>query len=1370
MSGGGKTSTSSSSVSIPPEVLARYNAVNARAETTAQQPFQEYGGEFVSPLSQTQQAGISSTNTAAGQAQPYYNAATGLTMSGAQDVGPLTQGQIGYYQNPYTQAVVDPTVKALQQQFGQQNANQQAQAIKAGGLGGGGDARARAMLSGQQDLAFSQAIAPLYQKGYTDAADLAKSQQGVVAADLARRMQAGTQIANLGTGAQTAGLQGAAAQLAAGQTEQQTQQALDTAKYQQFLQQQRYPFDVTQFLANIAEGTGALSGSTTTTTSPRGLFGNRGGAFTGERHAKFAGGGLVPEGFDESSMGGAVMPEMEGMGFARGGYATDGGVGPYGGNSMLNAGTGIVPPPMQNNNKLMVSQVKIPEATGGLGDALQRGQQIAGMYKFGKEGLIGTPKTASDPEGGAGLIGGQGQWGGQNAFSKLKDWMKPAVAHGGLILEREHHAGYEGNVAGDDYDENGKPKKKEMDNRAEVPETFLTPSFLQAGAQHPTLPTAGGGGGGKSSSTIGQLGQLAGAGNAAMKLGKGAAGLFGGAPSAIPEVIDLTTPALAGATEAAGGTGLLAGIGEGLGSLGAFLLPFAKDGGRISHYDTGGLVPREHHDGSEGNVAGDSAPILDSAIVADQPGLPVGALAAIAPDAKIPAGPQTKQKGLAVDQPDRVPVRDIITRHASDRGVDPELALKIAGRESSFSPKGQASTSTAGGLFGIVDKTWKGNGGAPGLKYDPEENARVGVKIIADNQAALRDAGFEPTHGNTYLAHFLGASGAKSVLANPDLPISQTLSNYTRAVKSNPKLNMANWTGNDAINWANAKMSGQKFDAPPRPPGDVGPSAPSPGLLPDMSNLTDKVTSQGFLVPALGFLGSMLSSKSRTLAGALGEGMLGGVGAHMANQKQQIEMAKDLRGMLDSRFKAGTVPTTVGPDGKPIHGALAGKDGFFDTATQQWMSVPDMIKGKTQVARDAGVSPALLGVPALPTIEAPKAPGAPGAPGTAAQATAAQPAQAGASQPGQPGATQPAQPAQPSAAQPVAAPEQDITKMSEAQLADRIRKGGEKAYVDAGLVGPNDPRPLEERLDAARKALTNEGTKTGPEAEKKVGELTTQVNELTNNIRAMYRSALDQQLEVNKLEAQSRNQAHSEFKKDATSRLQNYDAARTALVNSANIYKDYQAGILSDAKGKVQSLFKDLGIENMLPSSFSAMSDQAAAKFAISQAFKMVHDSSLVRAPAATLSRAEKVTAQPTMDPGAILSIVGTTVGEMDWMRARDRAYIDGDMRDPGKHLSKWDQTEPVRLYNAAAFNELPKPKGMKPEEYAKMVRDYAFVPNDASLSSYTTDPSNITMKGRIGRVSFVGPDGKPGFHYFSLTPERRAEVEQMQRANKGNQ
>ena len=72
---GGKTTQSTQQVTIPPEVLARYNSVNATAEQAAQNPFQQYGGEFVAPINQQQQAGIAATNTAANMAHPYYDTA-----------------------------------------------------------------------------------------------------------------------------------------------------------------------------------------------------------------------------------------------------------------------------------------------------------------------------------------------------------------------------------------------------------------------------------------------------------------------------------------------------------------------------------------------------------------------------------------------------------------------------------------------------------------------------------------------------------------------------------------------------------------------------------------------------------------------------------------------------------------------------------------------------------------------------------------------------------------------------------------------------------------------------------------------------------------------------------------------------------------------------------------------------------------------------------------------------------------------------------------------------------------------------------------------------------------------------------------------
>lgn len=350
MGGSGKSTSSSQQVTIPPDVLSRYNAVNAQAQTAANTPFQTYSGQFVAPVTATQQAGVAGTNAAAGQAQPYFGAATsalgagtsaasGLygaagsdltsayagaqpyqqaaTALGAASAMPVNAQQIGPQQinqflSPYLQTVLGSTANVLNQNNQQQQAGQLGNAIENGSFGGDRSGIAAANLEEQQNLANANIYSGIANQGFTTALGAAQQQQGVnLGAAQANRtalgnasetlagigeqgytqgmglgtaqeglgqtvfntgQSAANTLAGLGTGAQSASLQGAQAQLAAGQVQQQTQQAQDTAEYNQFLQQQSYPFQTAQFLANIAEGTGALSGSTTTTTQPGGFF------------------------------------------------------------------------------------------------------------------------------------------------------------------------------------------------------------------------------------------------------------------------------------------------------------------------------------------------------------------------------------------------------------------------------------------------------------------------------------------------------------------------------------------------------------------------------------------------------------------------------------------------------------------------------------------------------------------------------------------------------------------------------------------------------------------------------------------------------------------------------------------------------------------------------------------------------------------------------------------------------------------------------------------------------------------------------------------------------------------------------------------
>ena len=201
----------------------------------------------------------------------------------AASSAPLSCSQIEQYLSPYLGTVLGSESALLNQNNQQQQAGQLGNAINSGAFGGDRTGIAAANLEQQQNLANSNIYGNILNQGYQSALGTAQQQQQIGLAGAAQEAQIGqtaygegantaSELAGLGAGAQTAGLQGAQAQIGAGTLEQQTQQAQDTALYNQFEQQQSYPFQVDQFLANIAEGTGALSGSTTQTTQPGGFF------------------------------------------------------------------------------------------------------------------------------------------------------------------------------------------------------------------------------------------------------------------------------------------------------------------------------------------------------------------------------------------------------------------------------------------------------------------------------------------------------------------------------------------------------------------------------------------------------------------------------------------------------------------------------------------------------------------------------------------------------------------------------------------------------------------------------------------------------------------------------------------------------------------------------------------------------------------------------------------------------------------------------------------------------------------------------------------------------------------------------------------
>ena len=241
-------------------------------------------------------------------------ASMGLGAAGLMSTAGQQQAALGQQYFNQNAAQAQQLAALGQQQFGQgATSAQQLAAMGQGQAGlmstaGGQQAALGQQLYGQGAQNASQ-LAALGQQQFGQGQASGAAAQGLGAGIYGMGANTAQQLGALGAGAQAAGLQGAQAQQAAGLSTQQTEQARLQALYNQWQQQQSYPFQVAQFGANIAEGTGALSGGTTTTTSPTGLLGRA----SGGRAQRYSGGVV------NASMGGHVYPAHSGEGYAEGG-------------------------------------------------------------------------------------------------------------------------------------------------------------------------------------------------------------------------------------------------------------------------------------------------------------------------------------------------------------------------------------------------------------------------------------------------------------------------------------------------------------------------------------------------------------------------------------------------------------------------------------------------------------------------------------------------------------------------------------------------------------------------------------------------------------------------------------------------------------------------------------------------------------------------------------------------------------------------------------------------------------------------------------------------------------------------------------------
>ncbi len=158
-----------------------------------------------------------------------------------------------------------------------------------------------------------------------------------------------------------------------------------------------------------------------------------------------------------------------------------------------------------------------------------------------------------------------------------------------------------------------------------------------------------------------------------------------------------------------------------------------------------------------------------------------------------------------------------------------EYLIAIAQRESSGRADAANPNSSARGLFQFISSTAARYGLGPHNIYDPEAQTRAALALTRDNANALRGVlnGQEPTAGDLYLAHFMGAGGARSAIAaasaNPDTPVGAVLS--PGAIRANASIRFrgkqfSQFSVQDLRDWASSVSDGN-FYVDARERGDL---------------------------------------------------------------------------------------------------------------------------------------------------------------------------------------------------------------------------------------------------------------------------------------------------------------------------------------------------------------------------------------------------------------------------------------------------------------------------------------------------------------------------------------------------------------------
>lgn len=245
--------TGKQTTQIDPAQQAMYEDLYRRSQGIAAQPFVPYTGKRVAGFSPDQLRAFQATRGMFEAGQQYDPLGT-LSRLGQQPTPGLLQADIGAYQSPYQQQVIDQTMADIQRQSDIAQQLAQSRAIKAGAFGGSRSALLETEATRPYIEQQARTSAALRQAGFEQAQRAAESDIERQMRD--RQFQAGIQQNLLGEQYRSLGLLGGIG----GQQQLLQQRALDVP-YGQFQRALQYPKEQFGLLSQAVTGTPSFGGT-----------------------------------------------------------------------------------------------------------------------------------------------------------------------------------------------------------------------------------------------------------------------------------------------------------------------------------------------------------------------------------------------------------------------------------------------------------------------------------------------------------------------------------------------------------------------------------------------------------------------------------------------------------------------------------------------------------------------------------------------------------------------------------------------------------------------------------------------------------------------------------------------------------------------------------------------------------------------------------------------------------------------------------------------------------------------------------------------------------------------------------------------------